>query len=216
MAEQIVQSIVDWIYLIPPLGIYLIFILIAYVENVLPPLPGDVLLAFGGYLAADGSLSLPLLWVITVLASVVGFMNMYWIGHKLGAHVEDNKETHFLLRFINYKYFEKGKKWMARYGQWVIFGNRFLAGTRSVISLTAGMSHLNIRYTVMNSLISSALWNALLLFAGWFVRDNWRVIGGYLSTYGKVILIGIGITVLARILWVKFGQNRTKESEREK
>ena len=213
MAEEIVQSIVDWIYLIPPLGIYLIFTAIAYVENVIPPMPGDVLLAFGGYLAADGSLSLPLLWIITVLASVIGFMNMYWIGHKLGVHVEDNKETHFLLRFINYKYFEKGKEWMAKYGQWVIFGNRFLAGTRSVISLTAGMSHLNIRYTILNSFLSSALWNALLFLAGWLVRDNWKVIGEYLSTYGKVILICIGIAVLARILWVKFGQNQVEKNE---
>ncbi len=213
MAEQIVQSIVDWIYLIPPLGIYLIFTFIAYVENVLPPLPGDVLLAFGGYLAADGSLSLFLLWVITVFASVVGFMNMYWIGHKLGSHVEENKENHFLLRFINYKYFEKGKKWMGKYGQWVIFGNRFLAGTRSVISLTAGMSHLNIRFTLINSLLSSALWNALLLIAGWFVRDNWKVIGGYLSTYGQVILICIGITIIARFLWVKFRKKVPSEND---
>ncbi|RNC83728.1 MAG: DedA family protein [Balneola sp.] len=215
MAEQVVQSIVDWIYLIPPFGIYLIFIAIAYIENVLPPLPGDVLLAFGGYLAADGSLSLPVLWIITVLASVVGFMNMYWIGNKLGGHVEENKETHFLLRFINYKYFEKGKKWMGKYGQWVIFGNRFLAGTRSVISLTAGMSHLNLRFTILNSFISSALWNALLLLAGWFVRDNWKVIGGYLSTYGKVILLCIGITILARFLWVKFGRKISSENEVE-
>ena len=203
MADQVVQTIVDWISVVPPISVYVIFTVIAYLENVLPPVPGDVLLAFAGYLAADGLLSLPLIWVLTVLASVVGFMNMYWIGYKLGGQIEDKKDDHILLRFINYRYFRKGKIWMYKYGQWVIFGNRFLAGTRSVISLTAGMSHLKISQTIINALISSALWNSILLFMGWFIRDNWQVIGGYLSAYGKVILVCIGVLILVRIIWSK-------------
>ncbi len=203
MADQVVQTIIDWISIVPPIGVYLIFTLVAYLENVLPPVPGDVLLAFGGYLAAEGLLSLPLIWVLTVLASVVGFMNMYWIGYKLGGQIEEKKDGHILLRFINYRYFRKGKIWMYKYGQWVIFGNRFLAGTRSVISLTAGMAHLKISYTVVNSLISSALWNSILLFMGWFIRDNWHVIGGYLSTYGKVILVCIGLLIIVKLMWSK-------------
>lgn len=203
MADQIVQTIVDWISIFPPLGIYLIFTIIAYLENVLPPVPGDVLLAFSGYLAADGLLSLPLIWILTVIASVFGFMNMYWIGSKLGVQIDDKKGEHILLRFINYRHFRKGKIWMYKYGQWVIFGNRFLAGTRSVISLTAGMSHLNISYTIVNSLISSALWNATLLAMGWIVRDNWIVIGEYLSAYGKVILVCIGVVLFGRFLWAR-------------
>ena len=203
MADQVVQTIIDWISVVPPISVYVIFTVIAYMENVLPPVPGDVLLAFAGYLAADGLLSLPLVWVLTVLASVVGFMNMYWIGYKLGSQIDEKKDDHILLRFINYRYFRKGKIWMYKYGQWVIFGNRFLAGTRSVISLTAGMSRLKISHTIINALISSALWNSALLFMGWFIRDNWQVIGGYLSTYGKVILVCIGVIIIARIVWSK-------------
>ncbi len=206
MADQIVQTIIEWISVFPPLGIYLIFTLIAYLENVLPPVPGDVLLAFSGYLAAEGLLSLPLIWGLTVLASVVGFMNMYWIGYKLGGQIDEKKEKHFLLRFINYRYFRKGKIWMYKYGQWVIFGNRFLAGTRSVISITAGMSHLKVSYTILNSFISSAFWNTALLLMGWIIRDNWQLIGGYLSAYGKVILVCIGGSIIARFLWLKIAK----------
>ncbi len=208
MADQIVQTIVDWISTFPPIGIYIIFTIIAYLENVLPPVPGDVLLAFSGYLAADGLLSLPLIWILTVIASVFGFMNMYWIGSKLGGQIDEKKEEHILLKFINYRHFRKGKIWMYKYGQWVIFGNRFLAGTRSVISLTAGMSHLKISYTIVNSIISSALWNAALLGMGWIVRDNWIVIGEYLSAYGKVILVCIGVFLIGRYFWVR---SREKE-----
>ncbi|MEQ9308061.1 MAG: DedA family protein [Balneolaceae bacterium] len=213
MADQIVQTIVEWISTVPPIGIYLIFTIIAYLENVLPPVPGDVLLAFSGYLAADGLLSLPLIWMLTVLASVIGFMNMYWIGAKLGGHIDAKKDDHILLQFINYRHFRKGKIWMYKYGQWVIFGNRFLAGTRSVISLTAGMSRLKISLTMLNSFISSALWNATLLIMGWLIRDNWLIIGEYLSAYGKVILIGIGVLILVRFIWSKNQLKRLQKKD---
>ena len=209
MADQIVQNIVEWINVVPPLGIYLIFFGIAYLENLIPPMPGDVIVAFGGYLAAEGTISISILFVVTVIASVIGFMNMYWFGKKWGSQIEDNPKSHFILRFIDYKYFQKGKKWMNEWGQWVVFGNRFLAGTRSVISLTTGMSGLKISYTVLNSLISSILWNALLIGAGWYVRDNWEVIGKYLSNYGKLILIAI-VAVIA-IKFLVFRGSKKKE-----
>lgn len=193
MADQIVQSIVEWISMVPPVGVYLIFLGIAYIENIIPPMPGDVIVAFGGYLAAEGLINLFPVWSLTVIASVAGFMTMYWLGHKWGVQIEENRESHFILRFIDYKYFARGKKWMARWGQGVVIANRFLAGTRSVISLTAGMSHLKITPTILSSLVSSVLWNSLLLAMGWVIRDNWQIIGEYLSNYGKVIL---GLIVL--------------------
>ena len=55
-------------------------------------------------------------------------------------------------------------------------------------------------------------WNAILLAGGWMVRDNWHIIGNYLSTYGKVILIGIGILILARLIWAKFYQKEQEEA----
>ncbi len=210
MVDQIVQSIVDWISVAPILGVYLIFFGIAYLENVLPPVPGDIIVAFGGYLAAEGVVSLPLLWVVTVCASVVGFMNMYWLGHKWGVSIESNRDSHFILRFIDYKYFAKGKSWMEKWGQWIVFGNRFLAGTRSVISLTAGISHLNIGLTALNSLISSVLWNALLLGMGWYVRDNWKIIGKYLSSYGELVVFFLIIALLLRFGY-KFMTSREKD-----
>jgi membrane protein DedA with SNARE-associated domain len=171
-------------------------------------MPGDVILAFGGYLAAEGLIGVFPLWVLTVAASVVGFMNMYWLGHKLENQIKQNRHDHFVLKFFNYNYIRTGKMWMNRYGQWVVFGNRFLAGTRSVISLTAGMSQLNITRTLVNAAISSALWNAILVGAGWFVRDNWPIIGNYLASYGKGILLLIIAAGLGRYLWLKMAPKK--------
>lgn len=212
MADYIIQSIVDWIEVIPPMGIYALFFGIAYIENLIPPMPGDVVVAFGGYLAADGIIDLAPIWVLTVTASVLGFMTMYRLGHTWGGGIESNREDHFLLRFIPYKYFARGKKWMRQWGQGVVLANRFLAGTRSVISLTAGMSHLPVGKTIISSTISSILWNSLLLALGWVIQDNWQVVGRYLSNYGKSILILITCAVLIK-LWLNKKKINEEESE---
>lgn len=209
MVEQVTQDLIQWIQALPPLSIYLVFLLIAYGENVIPPIPGDLLVAFGGYLAAESIISLWIVLVLTTVASVVGFMTMYWLGSYWGIGIQQQKKEFWLMRFISLKYINKVRDWMQRWGQGVIMANRFLAGTRSVIALTAGISHTPILPTVLSSTLSSILWNAILLGFGWFVHENWQIIGDYLSIYGRIILILIAVLITGRFLISYYRKKRT-------
>lgn len=193
------QEIVDWVNVAPLIGVYAAFFAIAYLENVIPPIPGDLLIVFSGYLVAEGLVSFTILLLLTTIASVIGFMTMYWVGYKWGAGVNYENQNHFFLRFVKYKTFRRSKFWMNRYGQWVVMANRFLAGTRSIISIMAGIMHLKISHTILNSLISSILWNALLITVGIYIKDNWLKIGNYLSRYGEIVLI---ILILVLVIWI--------------
>lgn len=211
MLEQFTQELIQWIQALPPVSIYLVFFLVAYVENVIPPIPGDVLVAFGGYLAAESVIQLAPVFLLTTVASVVGFMTMYWLGSHWGSQIEEHQERFWLMRFIPLKYMEKVSSWMGRWGQGVILANRFLAGTRSVISLTAGISHTPVVTTVISSTVSSLLWNAILLGFGWIVHENWQIIGHYLSVYGRVILSLIAIAVLIRLVIHYYRKKKPQE-----
>ncbi len=200
--ESFFQNLIEWIQTLSPLSIYAVFAIIAYTENVVPPIPGDLLVAFGGYLAAEYIIGFTGLWAITTVASVIGFMNMYAIGFYFGDKIEAQRKSFWLMKFIDVKYFDRGKRWMHKYGQLVILANRFLAGTRSVISLTAGLTKTKIYPTVLNSTLSSFLWNGILLWMGWLVHENWQIIGHYLNVYGTVILILIGVLIIVRLLYV--------------
>ena len=212
MVDQVLQVVIDWVAQVSPFKVYIAFTLIAYLENILPPIPGDILIVFSGYLAAEGLVSLIPIWTFTVSASVLGFMNMYWLGKKLEHQISTNTHEYFLLKFFKYKYIKIAKTWMQKYGQWVVVSNRFLAGTRSVISLTAGVSDLKITQTTFSSFISSALWNAILIGSGWLVKENWAIIGNYLTAYGKLILLGISLLIISRILLSYFKKKKTNES----
>lgn len=215
MLEQITQDIIQWMQGLPPLSIYVVFLLIAYFENVIPPIPGDVLVAFGGYLAAESIIDLTPIFLITTIASVFGFMTMYWLGSRWGSGIEEHEEKFWLVRFIPIKYMHKVRNWMGRWGQGVIVANRFLAGTRSVISLTAGISHTRVSTTILSSTISSVLWNGILLGFGWIVHENWQVIGEYLSIYGWIILGAITIIVSGRLIMSYYQKKKEVQEHSE-
>lgn len=210
--EEYTLYLVDWISSLSPVSIYLIFCLVAYLENVIPPVPGDVLVVFGGYLAAEQVIEFVPILIGTSIASVLGFMSMYAIGAHFGDQIEVQRKKFWMMRFFDIRYFDKAKRWMERWGQRVIIVNRFLAGTRSVISLTAGITKTNVYPTIINSGISSILWNTLLIGLGWIVNENWQVIGGYLNVYGWVIIsllfIFIGGWFVYRRFWKRRKRNK--------
>lgn len=191
MFEQFTLEVVELVRTAPLWLVYLVFFAVAYLENVLPPVPGDVLVAFAGYLVAAGLVRFDVVLAGTTLASVAGFMTMYALGSYWGDGINAMRHRHWLFRLIGFDYMDRARRWMNRTGPSIILMNRFLAGTRSVIALMAGISHVPVRKVVAYSLVSSLLWNSLLIGAGWLVKENWEKIGGYLNTYGALILAGL-------------------------
>lgn len=200
--DQFTQHLVTWISDQPAIIIYFVFFAVAYFENVIPPIPGDIIVVFAGYLAARNVILLFPVYALTTLASVIGFMTMYALGRYWGDLLDRNQERSWLTRMLDLKYIPKVRTWMDRWGLWVVTANRFLSGARSVISITAGISRMGVRGTVIGSLISSVLWNALLIGSGWEIQQNWHIIDHYLSVYSRVITISIAVIIAARIGWI--------------
>jgi membrane protein DedA with SNARE-associated domain len=212
--EVYLDQAVNWILTLSPISIYSIFLIVAYAENIVPPVPGDILIVFGGYLAAEQIISFNVLLFITTVASVIGFMNMYAFGYYFGDKIDTHRSDFWLMRIIDVKYFDRCKRWMHSYGQAVIVANRFLAGTRSVIAVTAGLTKMRAATTIFSSLASSITWNFVLLASGWLVHENWYVIGDYLNIYGWSILSLMVLIIGGRLLYVKYFKGRSKGTEK--
>jgi len=81
--------------------LYTLLFLIVFCETglvIMPFLPGDSLLfAAGSLCALDGSpLSLPVLWILLVLAAVLGDAVNYSIGYRLGPKVFRSESSRYL------------------------------------------------------------------------------------------------------------------------
>jgi membrane protein DedA with SNARE-associated domain len=198
-----------WMQGLSPVWAYLTLFLIAYGENVMPPIPGDMVVVFGGYLAGLGQLHLGVVVGLATLGGAVGFMTMFAIGRRFGQAVLDHRRFRWLPR----DGVERARRWIHRYGYAVIAANRFLSGARSVISLTAGMARMEPARTLWWCTVSALVWTGLISYAGYAVGDNWPVVVEYLRAYGRVVLalllVGLG-ALGARWYWRR---RRTTGSE---
>ena len=91
------------------------------------------------------------------------------------------------IKFFPKESVQKLDSWFAKYGYWLIIANRFLAGTRAVVSFFAGVSHLDPYRTTILSFISSAFWYSILVYAGYSLGKKWEQIGFYLSAYSQAV-----------------------------
>ena len=194
MFETILTQISD----LTPFWIYITIFFFAYLENLFPPSPSDLVVVIGGSLVADGSVHLAPTFLFAISGSLLGFLSAFLIGWQF-----DKKIIHSgKLKFINIQSVEKVERAFSKYGYYLIVANRFLPGTRAVISFFAGMSRLNVNKTTILSLISSALWNAFLIYLGFAFGKNIDVIDSHLKTYSNIILI---VTVLVILFFlIKF------------
>jgi membrane protein DedA with SNARE-associated domain len=117
---------------------------------------------------------------------------MYKVGDWFGVRILETGK----FKYIPIENVHKVEAWFKKYGYWVVIANRFMAGTRAVVSFFAGMSELSLWRTTILSFLSSLLWNYLLLFAGKELGKNWREISFYLETYGKVVTVILIFIVL--------------------
>jgi len=134
MADQIFSFMQS----IDPIYIYFLLFFFAFIENLFPPSPSDLVVVFGSSLIASTSISyLPVLFV-TSFGSSIGFMVMFYVGKYFGDHVLKTGK----LKFITQENLSKVDIWFTKYGYKLIVINRMLPGTRAVVSFFAGCMNL--------------------------------------------------------------------------
>ncbi|MEK7262991.1 MAG: DedA family protein [Bacteroidota bacterium] len=194
--EEYTTKFIEKLGKMKPFWIYLIISFIAFIENVFPPFPSDGVVVFGGFLAGVGKVSYIVLLLTSTIGSTLGFMLAYHIGVKCSTA----KISQLKNKYIPVDALIKVGAWFSKYGYWLIIVNRFLAGTRAVVSFFAGLSGLPLLITTILSFFSALAWNALLLYGGLKLGKNWHQALDVMGRYSHLLLyviIGIAIVGVA-------------------
>ena len=189
-----------------------IFLLIA-IENIFPPIPSEVILSFGGYMTTYSNLNVPLVILSATLGSLLGAIVLYAIGKIL------NKER--LMKIVSGKVgkilrlkkedIESADKWFDTKGEKCVFFCRFIPIVRSLISIPAGMSEMNIPKFLIYTTIGSLIWNSVLVVVGSIVGENWENIVNIFDTYSTITLIVLIIIFILFVVW--FYKKRAKKQQ---
>lgn len=202
------ESFIHFLQSLDPSLIYLAVFAIAFIENIFPPFPSDVIVVFAGSLIGIGRVGFPETLAVATIGSTAGFVVMYKVGAWFGIKVLEQGK----FKFIPMDSVRKAEAWFTRYGYWVIIANRFLAGTRAVVSFFAGVSGLHLLKTTVLSAISALAWNAILVTGGWYLGRHWERIGFYLSAYSQIVTGAIIAVAVVLVIKYFVKRNGNKKS----
>jgi len=183
------------------IGIFLLITL----ENVFPPIPSEVILTFGGFMTTQTGLSVLGVVVASTFGSVAGAIILYGVGVKLDVNkVERIVEKWGHILRLKKEDVHKANGWFTKYGAWTVFFCRFIPLIRSLISLPAGMSHMNFGQFIILTTLGTLIWNVVLVNIGAAVGGSWETIVHYMDIYSNIAYAVLAILIIvAFILFVR-------------
>lgn len=203
------EQILEFMGSLDPTWIYFILFFFSFIENVFPPSPSDVIVVVGASLISSTTMGFIPVLIITSVGSALGFLLMYYVGKLAGEKVLRTGK----LKFLNEEDIKKTEGWFNKYGYKLIIANRFMPGTRSVISFFSGVYELDQTKTLIAASISAFLWNIGIVTLGLVLGNNVQLIDHYLATYSKIIIV---ITAIVAVIFIiRFLlKNRKKNAEK--
>ena len=171
--------------------------LLVALENLVPPIPSEIVLALGGFLASEGRMSLPIVIVAATAGSVVGALVLYWLGRSLGEDRLKRWLDHIPL--VDADDLDKADKWFERHENAAVLLGRCVPVVRSLISIPAGANRMPLPRFVAFTTLGSAVWNSLFVGAGFALGSRWEQIDQYARWFDYAIL---ALVVVSVGLWV--------------
>jgi len=148
----VLHALLEWLARLPPAALYAVACLSAAAENVFPPLPSDVVVAFAAFAAARDHGSAVAAFVAVLAGNVAGAMLMYALGARYGSAA-------VLKRFGGGDAQEaKLRDWYGRHGLAAIAVSRFLPGVRAVVPPVAGALGVGAIRAAVAMAVPSGLW----------------------------------------------------------
>ena len=178
----------------------LLVALLAWLEYVFPPVPGDSTMLLACFLAGTGVLPLAATVFACFAGSTIGALTSYAVGARLG-------RSYFFLRSSWARHeLERLERGFGRFGARLLAVNRFLPGIRGVFLYGAGIGRVPFRDVALYATLSNVLWVMLIAWAGTSLGSSWEEVSRIFRRY--VWAIGILTTVYVVVSIVRARRRR--------
>lgn len=175
--------------------------LLMLIESICIPIPSEVIMSFGGFMAAQGTLNFWWVIVIGTVANVLGGLIAYAIGRYGGRPL--------ILRYGRYvllspEHLQRAETWFSRFGELTVFFGRMVPAVRTFVSLPAGFASMSVWRFLVFSALGSLPWNFAMTYAGFQLHAHWDVIDEKLKplTYAGALIL------VAAVVWFWFRRKK--------
>ncbi|MXO64454.1 DedA family protein [Altericroceibacterium endophyticum] len=177
-------------------GYFGIAVLMA-LENVIPPIPSEVIMGLGGMLVERGDMAFWLLLLAGTVGSTFGNYVWFWLGQKWGYERLEpfiNRWGRWLT--LDWEHIEQANRFFRKHGHWVVLFLRFAPFLRTMISLPAGLSHMPLGKFLAFTFVGTAIWNVALIYGG-------QLLGRYFQGSQDVLAwLIIGLLALGALFYL--------------
>ncbi|MGB3682417.1 MAG: DedA family protein [Rubrobacteraceae bacterium] len=180
-------------------------VLLLLVENVFPPIPSELILPLAGFLVGQDQLGAIPAFLGATAGSLLGAYVLYGLGRWGGRPL--------VLRYgrvlrISSENLDRAERWFKKYGNSVVFFARMVPGARSIVSVPAGMFSMPVGRFSLLTAGGSAIWNALLISAGYLLGSNWTEVSDTVGVISNILLVLVAVAIV--LLLVTWGVRRVR------
>jgi membrane protein DedA with SNARE-associated domain len=195
--KEALTSIVDglsspWAYVL--IGVLALLESAAFVGLAVP---GETAMILGGFLAAQGRVSLSILLPATIAGALVGDS----IGYSLGRGGAEPLRRSRLGRRIGDARFAAAEAYLRRRGGLAVFSGRFVGFLRALVPFLAGAGRMPYgRFIVWNA-AGAVVWAPLCVAIGFIAGDSYRLAAEYLGRAGLLLAALMTTLVALGLVW---------------
>ncbi|MDF2772107.1 MAG: associated protein [Geminicoccaceae bacterium] len=204
------ESVLAWLTDLPPAILYIILALVAATENFIPPIPADVIVAFGSFLAARQNQS-PIPTIIAVVAgNVGGAIAMFALGRRYGADWIRRRLRHVMGEGAE----QRVQHWYNRFGLPALFLSRFLPAVRAVVPPLAGAIRVPATGAIAAIATASAIWYTVIALVSYRVGNQWEQIVSTVGQFQRVAAIVAGAAIVIGLLvwWIVRARRKARRA----
>ncbi len=203
-SDFLVGDLTDWVVdVIKAIG-YLGVALLVATESIFPPIPSEVVLPAAGLAASRGEANVIGMMIAATIGSVIGAWALYLIAAAIG----DVRLHALVARYgrwvgVKPKDLHRAESWFDDHSNSAVLICRCIPLIRSLVSIPAGFRRMNPWAFTLYTAVGSAVWNILLIGAGYQLGDRWELVGEWVGVLQYFVIAAI-LAWVAWFVWTRF------------
>lgn len=203
LAEALPRLILAGVEANPLFG-YGMLALAMLLENVVPPIPSELILPLGGFLVQQGKLQM----LPVILACLLGTVLGAWFWYGIGRLINEERLETWIARHggwlgIRPESLASSREWFGRHGAALVFWGRMVPGIRTLVSVPAGIELMPQLSFLAWTTAGSLLWVVALTAAGKALGEGYGQVlawTGPLAGVIRLVLLALAVVAAGVIL----------------
>ena len=176
-----------------------------FLETVFPPVPSEVIMPIAGVAAVSGSMTLLGVIASGTFGAMAGNFFWYlvarWVGLK---RFKPFIESYGRWLTLDWYEVEKVERLFGRFGAVIVGIGRMMPTIRSIVSIPAGLVHMQLAKFLFWSTLGTAGWSSVLALAGYLLKQQFGKIETVLGPLSSLIIVLIlAVYVWRQLTWHK-------------